>query len=342
MDYLFDYLAFLAKSVSLISLLVVGLVIVIITAAKQKARKGELELQDLTAHYEETKEQLEAALLDKSALKAREKERKAELKAKKKQGLANSSASRLFLIDFKGGMEAKEVASLREEITAVLAIAKEQDEVLVRVESGGGVVHGYGLCASQLQRIRDRGLRLTVAIDKVAASGGYMMACVAQHILAAPFAIVGSIGVVAQLPNFHRLLQKHDIDFEQHTAGQFKRTLTLFGENDEAGRQKFREELESVHQQFKQFVGQHRPRVDLDKVATGEHWLGHEAKQLNLVDELRTSDDYLMEQYGHKQVVRVQFKQPKGLSQRLGRSAALALEQVFSRYWHYLRMPFKG
>lgn len=342
MDYLFDYLVFLAKSVSLISLLVLGLVMVIITAAKQKARKGELELQDLTAHYEETKEQLETALLDKPALKALAKQRKAELKSKKQQGVPTTPTSRLFLIDFKGGMEAKEVASLREEITAVLAIAKDQDEVLVRVESGGGVVHGYGLCASQLQRLRDRGLRLTVAIDKVAASGGYMMACVAQHILAAPFAIVGSIGVVAQLPNFHRLLQKHDIDYEQHTAGQFKRTLTLFGENDEAGRQKFREELESVHQQFKQFVGQHRPRVDLDRVATGEHWLGSEAKQLNLVDELRTSDDYLLEQYAQKQVVRVQYKQPKGLSERLGRSVALAFEQVLGRYWHYLRLPFKG
>ena len=237
-------------------------------------------------------------------------------------------------------MEAKEVASLREEVTAVLTMATEQDEVLVRVESGGGVVHGYGLCASQLQRLRDRGLHLTVAIDKVAASGGYMMACVAQHIIAAPFAIVGSIGVVAQLPNFHRLLQKHDIDYEQHTAGQYKRTLTLFGENDEAGRQKFREELESVHQQFRSFVSRHRPRIQLDKVATGEHWLANEALHLDLVDELRTSDDYLLDNYARKQVVKVQYKLHKGLTERLGHQTAQLLDQTIVNLLQRLSSPF--
>ncbi len=258
----------------------------------------------------------------------------------KKQEAAVDAKPRLFVIDFKGGMEAKEVASLREEVTAVLTLATEQDEVLVRVESGGGVVHGYGLCASQLQRLRDRGLHLTVAIDKVAASGGYMMACVAQHIIAAPFAIVGSIGVVAQLPNFHRLLQKHDIDYEQHTAGQYKRTLTLFGENDEAGRQKFREELESVHQQFRSFVARHRPRIELDKVATGEHWLASEALKLELVDELRTSDDYLLDNYTRKQVVKVQYKLPKGLTGRLGQQAAQLLDQVVVNLLQRLSSPF--
>ena len=295
MDYLYDFLLFAAKSLMLVLAIGGTLVFVIATAARHKGRKGELELLDLSAEYDQSRDQLHCALLSDDKAKEWHKQRKKERKASKKQDATNEVKPRLFVIDFKGGMEAKEVASLREVVTAVLTMATEQDEVLVRVESGGGVVHGYGLCASQLQRLRDRGLHLTVAIDKVAASGGYMMACVAQHIIAAPFAIVGSIGVVAQLPNFHRLLQKHDIDYEQHTAGQYKRTLTLFGENDEAGRQKFREELESVHQQFRSFVSRHRPRIQLDKVATGEHWLANEALHLDLVDELRTSDDYLLD-----------------------------------------------
>ena len=237
-------------------------------------------------------------------------------------------------------MDAKEVSSLREEITAVLTMAKSEDEVLVRVESGGGVVHGYGLGASQLQRIRDRGLFLTVAIDKVAASGGYMMACVAQKIIAAPFAIVGSIGVVAQMPNFNRLLKKHDVDIELHTAGQFKRTLTIFGENDDKAREKFREELETVHQQFKQFVSEHRPRMDIDQIATGEHWLAAEAKKLGVVDELRTSDDYLLSQFEQKQVIKVTYHTKKGLADRFSNAASLAVEKAVYRIIETCKIPF--
>ena len=340
MDYLYDLLLFVAKSLVLVLAIGGTLAFVIVTAARQKSRKGQLELHDLSAEFEQTSEQLHSSLLDEEKAKAGHNQPKRERKAMKKEEATVDHKPRLFVIDFKGGMEAKEVASLREEVTAVLTLATEQDEVLVRVESGGGVVHGYGLCASQLQRLRDRGLHLTVAIDKVAASGGYMMACVAQHIIAAPFAIVGSIGVVAQLPNFHRLLQKHDIDYEQHTAGQYKRTLTLFGENDEAGRQKFREELESGHQQFRSFVARHRPRIELDKVATGEHWLASEALQLELVDELRTSDDYLLDNYARKQVVKVQYKLPKGLTGRLGQQAAQLLDQVVVNLLQRLSSPF--
>lgn len=237
-------------------------------------------------------------------------------------------------------MDAKEVSSLREEISAVISMAKSDDEVLVRVESGGGVVHGYGLGASQLQRLRDKGLFLTVSIDKVAASGGYMMACVAQKIIAAPFAIVGSIGVVAQMPNFNRLLKKHDVDIELHTAGQFKRTLTIFGENDDKAREKFKAELETVHQQFKQFVSEHRPRMDIDQIATGEHWLAAEAKKLGLVDELKTSDDYLLSQFENKQVIKVAYHNKKGLADRFSNAASLAVENAIYRVIETCKIPF--
>lgn len=339
MNYLYEYLAFLAKSASLVAVIAIGVVSVLLVLARQKSGKGALEIEDLSTRYEELQQQMEQALLEKSEIKKREKARKAADKARRKNE-SEESKGRVFVIDFKGGMEAKEVASLREEVSSVLAIAKSDDEVVVRLESGGGVVHGYGLCASQLQRIRDRGIHLTVAIDKVAASGGYMMACVAQHIIAAPFAIVGSIGVVAQLPNFNRLLQKHDIDYEQHTAGKYKRTLTLFGKNDDEGRQKFCAELESIHQQFKGFIASHRPRIDLDSVATGEHWLASEAKKLHLVDEIRTSDDYLQSLYDKKQVVAVRFKQPKGLSERLGKGVSTGIEAGLMRLWQQWRIPF--
>jgi serine protease SohB len=239
--------------------------------------------------------------LTKEELKEKEKKDKklAKEKAKvdkklAKSGEVNESAkAHLFVLDFNGSIDAKEVSSLREEISAILSVATKQDEVFLRLESGGGMVHGYGLASSQLDRLRQQGIPLTASVDKVAASGGYMMACVANTIISAPFAILGSIGVIAQVPNFNKLLKKNDVEFEQFTAGEFKRTVTMFGENTEKGKQKFIEELEETHVLFKDFVSEHRPSLDIRKVATGEHWFGTTALSLGLVDTIQTSDDYL-------------------------------------------------
>ncbi len=198
------------------------------------------------------------------------------------------------MLNFDGDLEASDTENLREEITALLQVATAEDEVVVKVESPGGVVHGYGLAASQLLRIRERGIPLTVCVDKVAASGGYLMACVANRIVAAPFAILGSIGVVAQVPNFHRVLKKHDVDFKEYTAGEYKRTVSLFGEITPKGEERFQERLHDTHILFKNFVHRFRPQVDLGKVATGDYWFGEEALHLGLVDELKTSDDLLL------------------------------------------------
>jgi len=339
MPFLYDYGLFAAKGFTLVLIIVIGLITIIAAISRQKAKKGALEITDLTEDYTQNKRHLTVSLLNKDQQKQYAKQLKKEAKEQKKHKQDNIK-SRLFLIDFKGSMDAKEVSSLREEVSAVLMMANSDDEVLVRVESGGGVVHGYGLAASQLQRLRDRGLFLTVSIDKVAASGGYMMACVAQKIIAAPFAIVGSIGVVAQLPNFNRLLKKHDVDVELHTAGEFKRTLTLFGENDDKARQKFKEELETVHLQFKQFVSEHRPRIDIDQIATGEHWLAAEAKKRGLVDELKTSDDFILNQFENKQVIKVTYRGKKGLSERLSHAASVAVEQGLFRVLERIKTPF--
>jgi serine protease SohB len=258
---------------------------------------------------------------------------KQKLKARKKQlkverGGGSPRKRRVFVVSFHGDIRGSAVASLREEVTAILTVAEAGDEVIVRLESGGGLVHAYGLAASQLLRIKAKGLRLIVAVDKVAASGGYMMACVADRVLAAPFAVVGSIGVVSQIPNFHRLLQKNDIDFEQFTAGEYKRTVTVFGENTDAGREKFRAEIEDTHRLFKEFVSEHRKGLDMVQVATGEHWFGARALELNLVDELRTSDDYLLEASNTADLYEVSFAAKKHLAARL---MGMALQRIKDR-----------
>jgi serine protease SohB len=279
------------------------------------------------------------ALLSKEALKEKEKTDKKQAKLQAKEDKAKAKTgddktpekSRVFVVDFNGSIDAKEVSSLREEITAILSVATSEDEVFVRLESGGGMVHGYGLASSQLDRVRQHNVPLTVSVDKVAASGGYMMACVANTIISAPFAIVGSIGVIAQLPNFNKLLKKHDIDFEQFTAGEFKRTVTMFGENTEKGKEKFIEELEETHVLFKNFVSERRPSLDMAKVATGEHWFGTTALDLGLVDSIQTSDDYLQQKSTDYKVVAVKYEIKKGLAEKFSKAASLSAESFLGK-----------
>ena len=284
MEFIADVGGFLLKAAIIVFAFVVITGVIAQAAQKQKKQKGELEVTHLSRELQEMQDALQMELLDKKGRK------KAEKLLKKARKSEEKHDKRLFVIDFKGSLDAKEVDSLRREVNAILSMATDKDDVLVRLESGGGVVNGYGLAAAQLQRLREHGMTVHVAVDKVAASGGYMMACVGHKIYAAPFAFIGSIGVVAQIPNVHRWLKNHDIDFEQITAGEFKRTLTIFGENTEEGRRKFKKDLEAIHHQFKDFVQTNRPQLDIDKVATGEVWSGQQAKELGLVDEIITSD----------------------------------------------------
>ena len=209
----------------------------------------------------------------------------------------------------------------------VLAVAAERDEVVVRLENSGGSAHGHGLGASQLARIRDRGVPLTVAVDRVAASGGYMMACVANRILAAPFAVVGSIGVFAAIPNLHRLLESRGIDVEEFQAGEFKRTVTVLGKNTDAGRAKLQDQLDEMHKLFREFVAEYRPSLDVNRVSTGEYWHGRDALERNLVDDLRTSDDYLYEASREADLYQVRAASRPSLRQKLTELAELTLDR---------------
>lgn len=339
MDIIYQYGLFLAKTVTVVA--AIGLLIAMAVFAKQRkaGQLGELQIFDLSEQYNEMKDELMLSTLSdeerKAWLKELKKTTKAEAKARKEQikkGITPALKPCLYVLNFKGSLDANEVSSLRKEITAVLAVAKPQDEILINLESPGGMVHGYGLAASQLTRIKRRGIKLTVAVDKVAASGGYMMACVADRIVAAPFAVVGSIGVVAQLPNIHRLLKKHDVDIEMHTAGEYKRTLTMLGENSEVGREKFKEELNETHLLFKQFVHEHRPVVDIEKVATGEHWFGTQAASMNLVDDISTSDEIVLDYIDNYDVIGVKYTQRKKLMNRFSKQAADCIDTVFMRW----------
>lgn len=315
-DFLFDYGLFTFKAVTLLIFIVIAFAFISsILAAKQKEKES-IEIEKLNEHFETLQDALESEILPKHDYKKLLKERKKQAKKDKKStkkfckdiDRSEEQKKRVFVVKFEGDLHASEVDNLRKSITAILTVAKAEDEVLLLLESAGGIVHNYGLAASQLCRLREKNIKLTIAVDLIAASGGYMMACIANKIIAAPFAIVGSIGVLAQLPNFNRLLSKLDIDIEHHTAGKHKSTLTMFGKNTPESREKFLAELQDTHNLFKEFVKNYRPQLDVENIATGEHWYGKTALGLNLVDDIKTSDDYLLENAKDKDIYEISYK----------------------------------
>lgn len=355
MEFLIEYGMFLAKVATIVIAIavVIGIIAANSNRVKKGGKKGSIRVTQINDHLEEMRDSLREGVLDPEELKlvdkAEKKKDKEESKAKKAQLKKEAKKSaqgsdgetdsdkerkkRVYVLGFKGNVSADGVESLREEITAVLSLADQQDEVIVKLESPGGMVHAYGLASSQLLRIKNQKIPLTICVDKVAASGGYMMACLADRLVAAPFAIIGSIGVLVQLPNFHRVLKKHDVDYEIISAGEFKRTLTTFGEITQKGKDKVQEDVETIHEIFKQWVKDHRPSVDIDKIATGETWVGMQAKERYMVDEIKTSDECVVSACEHADVFEVEFEFKKSIQDKLGSAFEGAAERTISKWF---------
>lgn len=340
LDFFVEYGMFVAKiaTVTIALLFVISGIATLAARNRHQNEDGYLRVRHVNQEVENLRDGLRHEILTEAESKAeskrKRKDEKLKRKAEKKMPPAENKRGRVFVLDFDGDVRASAVDNLRKEISAVLQVAEAKDEMVVRLESPGGMVHSYGLAASQLRRITSQGVHLTVCVDQVAASGGYMMACIAEKILAAPFAVVGSIGVVAQIPNFHRLLKKNDIDIELLTAGEYKRTLTMFGQNTDSDRAKFQEELEDTHTLFKDFVRENRRGLDISKVATGEHWYGLRAMDLGLIDELMTSDEYLLRRSKDAEVFEVSWQVRRTLAERLGLATEGAMVRVLENWFH--------
>lgn len=339
-EFFFEYGLFAAKALTLCLAIIVTVICIIAAAASKNQSKDNLEIEKINDTFEEYEEILEAELLTKEELKAQSKQKKKEDKEKRKaekkrlkEGDDTPEKGRLFVLRFEGDMQASEVEHLRESITAILTIAKPEDTVLAILESAGGLVHNYGLAASQLARIRAKNIHLIAAVDLVAASGGYMMACVANEIIAAPFAVIGSIGVLGQVTNFNRLLTKNYVDVEEHTSGEFKRTLTMLGKNTDAQREKFKSELQETHELFKSFVHSYRPKLDIETVSTGEHWYGHKALDLQLIDDIKTSDDFLLEKSKDYDIYEISYTTQETIRDKLSSLLENMSVNIFGRLY---------
>jgi len=335
MEILTDYLIFLLKVFTIALAITIPLLIVIGTSKGKSQSRGKLSITNLSNKFEEMGNAVKGSVMNPKELKKFNKEisKDKKKKDKGKDKDKDNETDSVFVLNFKGDIQASEVEKLKQEVNAILLSDTECREVVIRVESGGGSAYAYGLCAAELKRLVDNEINLTVCIDKVAASGGYLMSCVATKIIAAPWAIVGSIGVIAQLPNFHRLLKKNSIDFEMHTAGAFKRTLTTLGENTDEGREKFKSDLEDLHLIFKNFVKEQRPQVDTEIVATGETWQGEDAVKVGLVDSLETSDNYLVSLSKDAKLFEIEFVEKKNLTERFAISMQIVIEKSLIKFY---------
>lgn len=347
MEFLIEYGMFLAKAATIVIAIVI--VVAVLAASGQRSRKpgkkGSLKISRLNEHFDDMKEALRSSVLEKKELKQihkeEKKQEKQDAKAAKAEAQQESESGdsegkrkkRVYVINFKGNIAADAVSSLREEISAILTMAEAEDEVMLRLESPGGMVHAYGLASSQLVRLRNAKIPLTICVDKVAASGGYMMACLADRLVAAPFAIIGSIGVLVQLPNFHKVLKKYDVDYEMISAGEYKRTLTTFGEITQKSRDKVQEDVETIHDIFKSWVKEHRPSVEIDKVATGETWLGSQAKERYMVDDIKTSDEYIIDACKDADVFEIEYEFQKSIQDKLGRVLEEGVAKAVSHWF---------
>lgn len=337
MEQLIEFAVFGGK-VLVVFLFILGLVILIAALIAKQKLKPELEVENINQKLDDLQLMLESAVLEKDELKAVVKEHKKKHKEEEKSEVQKKKPH-VYFVKFEGDIHAKAVDQLRDEITAILTVAKPGDEVVISIESPGGTVHGYGLAAAQLLRVKDAGLKLTATVDRVAASGGYMMACTAHKILAAPFAIVGSIGVLAQVPNFHKLLKKHDVEYEEISSGEYKRTVSMLGEITEKGRNKFTEQITDTHLLFKNFVKTERPLVDITLVATGEYWYGIRAKELHLIDEIMTSDAYLFSRRNDAKIFSLRYQPKKKLGDKISEMLSLAAEKSVTRISEKLIQP---
>jgi|TARA_B110000914_G_scaffold131355_1_gene114757 serine protease SohB len=318
-ELLSNYGLFLLKTLTVVISIV--LILSFIMSTRNNKTEGDITIKNINEEFSLLEENIKKNLLGKSEFKKFIKLRK---KNKKTNG------KRLFVLDFKGNIKASEIVSLRREISGIILSYQKSDEVLLRLENSGGTVHEHGLAAAQLKRLKDKNIPLTICVDKVAASGGYMMACVANKIIASPFAIIGSIGVLAQVPNFNKLLKNKGIDFEQHTAGNYKRTVTMFGENTDKDREKLGEQLQDIHILFKNFITTNRKNIDIDKVATGEYWYGPKALELNLIDGIMTSDEYILSMINEFEIFHIQYKKLKTLSDKISKISSSASSKVFN------------
>jgi len=318
-ELLSNYGLFLLKTLTVVISIV--LILSFIMSTRNNKTEGDITIKNINEEFSLLEENIKKNLLGKSEFKKFVKLRKKNKKTNDKK---------LFVLDFKGNIKASEIVSLRREISGIILSHKKSDEVLLRLENSGGTVHEHGLAAAQLKRLKDKNIPLTICVDKVAASGGYMMACVANKIIASPFAIIGSIGVLAQVPNFNKLLKNKGIDFEQHTAGNYKRTVTMFGENTDKDREKLGEQLQDIHVLFKDFITANRKNIDIEKVATGEYWYGPKALELKLIDSIMTSDEYILSMVNEFEIFHIQYKKLKTLSDKISKISSSASSKVFN------------
>ncbi|CAB3976441.1 protease SohB [Candidatus Azoamicus ciliaticola] len=306
-NILTDYTIFFLKIITIIILLLLTIITCLIII-KNKDNKY-IEIKNINKKYITLKKMFLSEILKKTEKKNIIKNINKEEKIIKTKNL--------FILNFNGDINASDINNLKDILSILILNKKYVDEVLIKLTSNGGIVTNYGLAATQLKRLKNENINLTISIDTIAASGGYMMACVANKIIASHFSIIGSIGVLGIIPNINKMLNKNNIEIEYHTSGKYKKTLSVIGENTEIGRKKFIESLENTHFLFKNFVKENRSQINIDEIATGEYWYGIDALKLNLIDKIQTSDEYIMENLNNTKIYEIKLNEKTNIKNKI-------------------------
>ncbi len=201
-----------------------------------------------------------------------------------------SSREAVAVIDLEGP-----IFDVRDVLKQVVTFTKNSSvkAIVVHINSPGGAVAPSQELYEELKKSRAKGKKIVVSMDSVAASGGYYIACAADEIYANPGTITGSIGVIAEFPNFEGLMDKVGIRFETIKTGKYKDTGSAFRPMNEDERALIQEMLMDVYDQFVEAVaeGRNMPIKKVRKYADGRVFSGRQALEYGFVDALGTQSD---------------------------------------------------
>ncbi|WP_343192796.1 S49 family peptidase [Buchnera aphidicola (Taiwanaphis decaspermi)] len=292
MEFIYSYILFIIKTLSVLFFLHLFSKIIIIYILKKNDiyLNNTLKVELLNNHYKKLKNDLSFF-------------------QKKKiinQKNVYNKKSNLYILDYNDKIKKNKIKKLREEISSIILVAKKNDEVLLRLENTSDIVYEYGLVIAQLQRLRKKGIKLIISIDKIVSNGGYIIACVADHISASPFSIIGPINIVVNIPNIDKYTQTSNLNNQLNDCNTFTK-LTLIKNNTKIYVNKIFNKLDIKKYIRNSFIKDMRPSLNLNKIFNQNYWIGENAINEKLIDSINTSDDILFSKKDTHNLLKIKY-----------------------------------